>query len=86
MKIDQNILNIIANSRVEGNLLYLPDEQLDRKTYEAVNKCLINLGGKWVRGKKAHVFDSDPTDGIENIILTGETTDWKKEFQFFPHP
>lgn len=33
-----------------------------------------------------HLFDSDPTDSFENMLLTGETTDLKKEFQFFETP
>jgi phospholipid N-methyltransferase len=51
-----------------------------------VNKCLESLGGKWNRKTKGHIFDSDPSDGLDNMLLTGDMTDWKKEFQFFPTP
>jgi hypothetical protein len=40
--------------------VYLPPGNLDRKTYEAVNKALTAIGGKWTGGKvKAHVFPRD---------------------------
>jgi len=86
MKIAENILAILAECRVEGNTLYLPEGQLERKTYEAVNKCLANIGGKWNRKAKGHVFDYPPGEALENLVLTGETEDMKKALQFFPTP
>ena len=86
MKIETNILEILQKCEIKVNTVYLPVGQLDRKTYLGVNKHLENLGGKWNRKTKGHVFDSDPTDSFENMLLTGETTDFKKEFQFFETP
>lgn len=86
MKIAENILNILAECKIENNTLYLPEGQLDRKTYEAVNKCLVAIGGKWNRKAKGHIFDYEPREAFENLILTGETEDMKKTFQFFPTP
>ena len=86
MKIAEDILKILAECRIENNTLFLPPEQLDRKTYVAVNKCLENIGGKWNRKAKGHVFDDDPTEAFDNLIITGETEDMKKTFQFFPTP
>lgn len=86
MKISEDILNILEKCRIEGNIVYLPDKPLDRKVYLAVNKHLENLGGKWNRKAKGHVFNSDPTNSFEHMLLTGETTDFKKEFQFFETP
>ena len=85
MKIAENILDILAECRTEGNVLYLP-EQLERNTYLAVNKCLDNIGGKWNRQAKGHIFDYDPAEALENLIATGETESMKKKFQFFPTP
>ncbi len=48
-KIADNILGILGECRIEGNTLFLPDRQLDRATYQAVNKVLVNIGGKWDR-------------------------------------
>ncbi|MCL2837772.1 MAG: methyltransferase [Oscillospiraceae bacterium] len=86
MKIQENILNILAECKIEGNILFLPPEQLDRNTYVAVNKCLENIGGKWNQKEKGHIFDYDPTEAFDNLLLTGETEDMKKTFQFFPTP
>lgn len=86
MKIREEILKILDGCEIKGNTIFLPQMQLDRKTYLEVNKHLENLGGKWNRKAKGHVFDSDPTDSFENMLSTGETTDFKKEFQFFETP
>lgn len=86
MKIDNETLNVLDNSLVIGNVLFLPPVPLERKLYEKVNKVLTCLGGKWNRGQQGHVFQSDPTGKIEEVILSGEVTDSKKEFQFFETP
>lgn len=43
-------------------------------------------GGKWNRKAKAHVFDIDASDRIEQIILTGDVVVPKDDFEFFPTP
>jgi len=86
MKIETSILEIIERGRTEGSLYYLPEGQLDRATYVAVNKVLECLGGKWNRKEKAHVFESDISERIDDVLLTGEVIDKKKEFQFFETP
>lgn len=87
MKISNEVADVLANSTVENELLFLPDYQLDRKLYMAVNKVLTAIKGKWNRGKKAHVFPDSPTDAIEEILATGEYTDVKKDLdQFFTSP
>ena len=40
MRINDDVANVLANSRVEGNKLFLPEGQLDRKLYVDVNKVL----------------------------------------------
>jgi predicted RNA methylase len=86
MKITNDVLAVLSECSTDGNVLYLPSIQLERKLYEAVNKCLTNIGGKWNRSKKGHVFDYAPADALDNLLLTGETEDLKKKFQFFPTP
>jgi hypothetical protein len=58
-RVDPAAAEVLRRARVEGNLVQLPDEQLERKLYEAVNKVLASLGGKWNRRQKAHVFAPD---------------------------
>ncbi len=86
MRIPENILSIPSNCRTEGNVAYLPEGQLERKTYEAVNKCLESIGGKWNRKAKGHVFDEDPAELLDALVVSGELVDMKKVFQFFPTP
>ena len=86
MKIPNLILNLLTLCRVEGNKLYLPPRDLDRSVYNQVNKVLELLGGKWNRSAKAHVFDHDIAEHIEQCIVAGEVVDKKKQYQFFPTP
>lgn len=86
MKIKPEISEILAASTTDGNVLYLPKFQLERSVYEAVNKCLESIGGKWNKKAKGHIFDYDPSEALDNLLLSGETTDAKKIYQFFPTP
>lgn len=85
MRIDSEIIKVLAKAEVEGNTLRLT-EQLDRKTYQQVNKVLSAIGGKWSSAKKCHIFQDDVEEILQNIILTGEYTSEKTEYQFFPTP
>lgn len=85
MKISNEVLDVLKRCTVKGNKVFLP-EQLPRPLYVAVNKVLEVLGGKWTRAAKAHVFLDDPNEVFGMAVLTGEVTDPKKVFQFFPTP
>lgn len=77
---------IINNCSVEGNLIRLPEGQLDRKVYEQVAGKLKKIGGRWKGGKvQAFVFDHDPS-GLLADIQSGKDRNIKKEFQFFATP
>jgi len=86
MNIEQPILEIIEQGETRGNLFYLPDRQLDRKTYLDVNKVLGLLGGKWTRKFKAHLFESNISGMLDDVLLTGKVIDKKQEFQSFETP
>jgi len=86
MKIGQNILAILDQCEIKDNTVFLPPTQLDRKTYQDVNKCLELIGGKWNRKAKGHVFAEDPTEMFDSLITTGEVEDLKKKYQFFETP
>jgi protein-L-isoaspartate O-methyltransferase len=58
---------------------------LDRTTYTEVDKVLKELGGKWSRGKKAHIFESDPTDEIQAVLRSREVMLLSKN-GFYPTP
>lgn len=86
MRIEQDILEILERSVVEGGTLRLPPAQLDRKTYAAVNKVIEAAGGRWDRKARAHVFEGDAVDTIDPILLTGEYTLTKQDFGQFDTP
>lgn len=86
MIIEKNVLDIIDLGDTKNNVYYLPQMQLERSMYLKVNKVLELLGGKWNRKQKGHIFESSIDDRIDDIILTGEIIDKKKELQFFETP
>ena len=43
MEIKTEILSIIESGTTQNNLYFLPNTQLDRKTYLEVNKILVAL-------------------------------------------
>lgn len=85
MKVTTDVLAVLDRAETDGNALRLTGGQLDRKLYADTNKVLEAAGGKWNRGKKAHLFDGDAADAIEQIILTGEITT-RQELGYFPTP
>ena len=89
-RLSDPVLSILSTVRIEGNIVFLTCGMLSgdkecRKLYLDVNAALESLGGKWNRKAKGHVFDSDPTDKIEDAILTGEVTPPSKN-GYFPTP
>jgi predicted RNA methylase len=85
MRIDNEVLAVLSRAGTSGRELTLIG-QLDRKLYERTNKVLEAAGGKWNRKAKAHVFESEAFDRIDQIILTGEVEIPKDEFNYFPSP
>jgi hypothetical protein len=85
MKIDNETLVVLDSCRVEGNVLFLPPIQLERKLYEKINKCIESIGGKWNKSKKGHVFDNDPTDMLDNILIQVKLLTLKKSINIFLH-
>jgi SAM-dependent methyltransferase len=84
-KIPDDVLGVLSRCTVEGVVLKLP-EQLERPAYVAVNKVLEGLGGKWNRKSGGHVFTYDPTDALENALMTGSFVNEKVMYQAFFTP
>lgn len=72
----------IKNCTVDGNIIKLPEGQLDRPVYNQVKKALEGIGGKWKTNKQGFVFASDPSDLLAEI-QGGKKINLKKDFQFF---
>lgn len=78
--------DVLQKSTVEGMVVKLPPDQLDRKLYTDVAAKLNLIGGKWKGGKvMGFVFQEDPTELLAEIA-SGEKRNIKKEFQFFGTP
>lgn len=86
VKMTDEVIAILKQSTVEGNVLKLPTGQLDRKLYEAVNKALVAAGGKWKTNLKGHLFDGDPMKKLGLALETGTVIDTKKVRQAFYTP
>jgi predicted RNA methylase len=84
MKVTGDVLKVLSAAQAEGNALKIVG-QLDRKLYEQTNKVLEAAGGKWNRKVKAHLFDGDATEAIEQVLLTGEIATYQ-DFDFFQTP
>jgi hypothetical protein len=84
--IPPDVLDVLGSSTVEGNILKLPEGQLPRDQYAAVNKVIEAMGGKWNRGKQGHLFADDPSDVLDTVLSTGVCTDTKIELQQFFTP
>lgn len=85
MKLDDEVLAVLSRASVTGHALILTG-QLDRKLYERTNKALEAAGGKWKRQAKAHIFESDAAERVEQMLATGEVAVPKDEFNYFPSP
>lgn len=85
MKVNQNVLNVLAAAEIDGNNVVLVGT-LDRALYAQVAKVLKAAGGTWNRRAQATVFDDPAEPILEAIMLTGEVTDARKEFDAFYTP
>lgn len=88
-KLTPEVLGVLSRLVVEqGPMCWvarITDGQLDRKVYVAFNEAVEALGGSWNKKVKGHLFDHDPSEEIEALLLTGE---FKTKFSgdFFQTP
>lgn len=83
--VSEQIMRILSQCTAQENTIFINSGQLDRTTYESVNKVLDALGGKWKRKAKGHIFDYDPADALASVVSTGEVPD-KNPLAYFPTP
>jgi hypothetical protein len=85
MEIETSVLAALSSARMNGPHLVI-EQQLDRHLYVRVNKVLMAAGGRWNSRAKAHVFEGDAAERMEQVILTGSVVVPKDEFEFFETP
>lgn len=84
-KIDQQIIDVLKQGQCSGNTLTF-NTQLDRPTYQKLNKVLEALGGKWNRKAKGHVFEREASQVLDEVLQAEAYTDEKKEYELFETP
>lgn len=88
MKLTGDIRAALTTAQTDGNLLRLVG-QLDPKTYKQVDAALQSAGGRWVKGRKAHVFAGPARDAVERLTAQDEVTtaaERQQATQFFQTP
>ena len=85
-EVDDETINVLKRGRIENNVYFLPNEQLERSLYEKVNKVLIALGAKWNKSLKGHTFEYDIAEELQYVYKEKMVIDWKKETDFFYTP
>lgn len=87
IEITEEVADVLRASTWQETTLILPPGQLDRKLYEAVNKVLTALGGKWNRHAKGHVFAAAAASAeLVAALDTGSVVDRKKTLELFETP
>lgn len=84
VRVEQDVLEVLARSTVAETFVQLPDEQLERKLYMRVAKALEACGFKWDRYAKHH--KGQGSEAVDQLMLTGTYTDAKREFDAFYTP
>lgn len=84
MRVSTDVLAELDGLVIEGNNVRIAN-QLDPGFYKKVDKVLQAAGGKWNRKAKAHIFNTDPADVLEQVLLTGQILT-PQDFGYFPTP
>lgn len=85
-KLSPEVADVIRRATVTDNSVVLPPDRLAPKLYQAVNKALMNAGGKWNTKSQAHIFSGDPAPKIAAMLETGVAENEKKKYQAFHTP
>lgn len=86
VEISPEAADVLGRATTHGLVLKLPEGQLDRPVYEAVDKVLRALGGKWNRRHSGHLFPRDPGPLIAAALGAGQAVDQKRTLEQFWTP
>lgn len=79
-------IQILQKCFVVGNVIKLPEIQLDHKLeYTPIKRQIEAAGGKWNTRSQGFLFEEDPTELLASL-QSGTQINTKKEFQFYPTP
>ena len=78
--------DILKRCTFKDNVLYLPQVQLNKKSYATVKQWVEEAGGKWTGGKvQGFTFDFDATR-VASVLMQGKRCNLQQDFQFFATP
>lgn len=80
------VVPVLRDCTVEGNVIRLPPQQLPRPIYEATDKVLRAMGGHWNRKAKGHLYPFDPAPFLREALDQGAAVDRKATLQMFETP
>ena len=83
MQVSNDVLAVLSSLEIDGPFVKMA--KMERALYLKVDKVLEACGGKWDRRAKAHLFDGDAGERIEQVITLGEVTT-AKDLGFFATP
>lgn len=78
--------DILKRCTFKDNVFYLPQVQLNKKSYATVKQWVEEAGGKWTGGKvQGFTFDFDATR-VASVLMQGKRCNLQQDFQFFATP
>lgn len=77
---------VLRRGSWSGEVYILPQGQLERSLYAAVDKVLRALGGKWNRSAGGHIFSAEAKAALEAALAEGHVIDHKKSLEQFFTP
>jgi len=83
-KVDDATLAVLSRVACDGNVAFLPG-LLERAQYLQINEVLSAAGGKWNKKIGGHVFEEDPSDTLDSILLSGEYGK-PADYGYYPTP
>lgn len=70
--VDEAVLHALGTATLSDKVIRLNTGQLPRDVYAKVDRVLRLMGGKWNKKLGGHLFDDDPTDAFETLLVTGQ--------------
>lgn len=81
--ISPEVRDVLARGEWAGWLYRLPEGQLPRPLYEAVDRVLRALGGKWSKAERGHMFSLDAKAAMVAALEQGHVVDQKRTLEQF---
>lgn len=86
VQIGPEVRDVLERSIIVDAVIRLPAGQLERPLYEAVDKALRAMGGKWDRRCAGHVFPKSPAVALAEALGDGWVVDRKRTLEQFWTP